>query len=597
MVQSRLAPLRVWQLLRSRVPGEDIRARLLTLINALFFILALLAVLALIAEYGFYLTADVALATRTATRVVLYGYVVLGIAKILLTGERAAFLRTRWPDQLLLFLILLYLILPGTIERLLLSLNPLLTPESLTSVYVVLAQMFSLLAFIPTALRLSRRIMAGNIQPSVLILGSFLVLILLGSVLLLLPRATVSGSMPLVDALFTATSAVCVTGLIVVDTATYFTPLGHTILLILMQAGGLGIMTLTTFFAYILGSGANLKEYATMQTLLGEEGVGRIRRTIVTITLTTIVLEAFGALALFEASGDIPAAEGRRVFFAVFHAVSGFCNAGFTLTTHNLAESGLVNNAGFQAVIMMLVILGGLGFPVLSDLGTSFTQKAGSVQARLSLHSKIVLVTTGVLLLLGTAGIFLLEADGGGISIVEALFHSVSARTAGFNTVDIGSLAPATLFLLVFLMWVGASPGSTGGGVKTTTVALAFLNIRAVASGRSTVEVFGRQVASSAIVRAFSTALLSFGFIAMAVFILLLTERQNFLDLLFEVVSAMSTVGLSMGVTPTLSMVGKIVIILSMFFGRVGLLAVVVAFTRRREEGSYEYVPENVLVT
>lgn len=223
-------------------------------------------------------------------------------------------------------------------------------------------------------------------------------------------------------------------------------------------------------------------------------------------------------------------------------------------------------------------------------------QRAGSVQARLSLHTKIVLVTTGALLLLGTAGIFLLEADGE-ISIVEALFHSVSARTAGFNTVDIGSLAPATLFLLVFLMWIGASPGSTGGGVKTTTAALAFLNIRAIASGRNRVEVFGKQVASSAIVRAFSTALLSFGFIATAVFILLLSERQNFLDLLFEVVSAMSTVGLSTGVTPTLSIVGKIIIILSMFFGRVGLLAVVVAFTRRREEGSYEYVPENVLVT
>lgn len=595
-MQSRPGTVRVWRLLRSRVPGEDTRARLLNLVNALFFVLALLAILSLIAEYGFYLTADVALATRTATRVVLYGYVVLGIAKILLTDERAAFLRTRWLDQLLLLLILLYLILPGTIERLLLSLNPLLTPESLTRVYVVLAQLFSLLAFIPVALRFSRRIMAGNIQPSVLILGSFLFLIILGTALLLLPRATVSGSMPLVDALFTATSAVCVTGLIVVDTATYFTPLGHAIILVLMQAGGLGIMTLTTFFAYILGSGANLKEYTTMQTLLGEESVGRIRQTIVTITLTTIVLEAFGALAIFEASGGIPAAEGRRVFFAVFHAVSGFCNAGFTLTTHNLAEKGLVDNAGFQAVIMMLVVLGGLGFPVLSNLGASFMQRAGSVQARLSLHTKIVLVTTGALLLLGTAGIFLLEADGE-ISIVEALFHSVSARTAGFNTVDIGSLAPATLFLLVFLMWIGASPGSTGGGVKTTTAALAFLNIRAIASGRNRVEVFGKQVASSAIVRAFSTALLSFGFIATAVFILLLSERQNFLDLLFEVVSAMSTVGLSTGVTPTLSIVGKIIIILSMFFGRVGLLAVVVAFTRRREEGSYEYVPENVLVT
>jgi trk system potassium uptake protein TrkH len=447
--------------------------------------------------------------------------------------------------------------------------------------------------------------MAMNIQPPMLILLSFLSLVLIGTGLLLLPRATVGGSMNVIDALFMSTSAVCVTGLLVVDTATYFTPFGHGILLALIQIGGLGIMTLTTFFAYVVGSGSNLKEYATMQSLLGEESIGKIRSVIVQIALVTVAVELVGAFLLYQSvEASEFATDGKRAFFAVFHAVSSYCNAGFTLTTENLSASFLRFNVGVSVTVMVLVTLGGLGFPVLVNLGRLLRPKSqdGS-RSRLTLHSKVVLLTSLALLLTGAAGFYFLERDDAianlstGEQALAALLHSVSARTAGFNTVDIGALTAPTLFLITLLMWIGASPGSTGGGIKTTTFTLSLLNIYAIASGRNKVELFRKQVADISVIKAFSTIILSFFMINGALYALIVTESHPFQALLFEVVSALSTVGLSTGITPSLSTSGKGIIILCMFVGRVGLLAVVVALTRRRSGEHYDFTQEQVLVT
>lgn len=589
-------PLRLWKVIKNRVPDGKPEQRAVVLINGALFLLAIIAALSLIAEYGFYLSSELREASAVSTVLVLYGFVILGIMKFLLAPEKKLYARKRWMDIALTGVIVLHLIIPTFVEKVLLGTNPLLAPESLTRAYLALAQFFSILAFVPTALRYSRKIMAGNIQPSLLILSSFALMIVVGTGLLLLPKATVDGSISLLDALFTATSAVCVTGLIVVDTGTFFTPLGHTIILALIQIGGLGIMTLTTFFAYVLGGGARLKEYATMQNLLGEENLGRIRRTIITIAVTTFLIEALGAFLLYEFN----AVSDDKLFFSLFHSVSAFCNAGFTLTTENLAAPGIQDHAGFLTTIMMLIVFGGIGFPVLVNLWSVVAHRRRHPSPRLTLHTKIVLVTSGILILGGSVMIGLLESDNhlkGGMTALDIVFQSITARTAGFNTVTTADLTMPTIFILIILMWVGASPGSTGGGVKTTTAALAFLNIRAVASGRNRVEVFGKQVPTIAVVKAFSTALLSFGFIAVALLILTITERQPFEHLFFEVVSAISTVGLSLGVTPGLSATGKIVILLSMLFGRVGLLAVIIALTKRHEEGHYEFTHENVLVT
>jgi Trk-type K+ transport system membrane component len=567
--------------------------------------LGVTAIISVVAEYGFYLKPEWEAYTQTAGVVVLYGFALLTLVKLLVAENRMEHIRSRGVEIGLLSIILLYLLLPRMVEGLLLSLNPLLTTDTLTRLYLVITQFFVMVAFTPTLLRYSKKLMLGNIQPSMLILLSFAFLIGVGTILLLLPRATVGNSPSLLDALFTATSAVCVTGLIVVDTATFFTPVGHSILMILMQIGGLGIMTLTTFFAFMMGGGTRLKEYSTMQSLLGEESLGKIKRTILQIALVTFTIEGIGAFALYEFSEGMNfASQKERVLFSLFHAVSGYCNAGFASTTENLADVALRFNSGVLTTIMVLVVIGGLGYPVLLNLGTLLRIRSGTfIQRRLSVHTKLVLSTTTFLLVAGSIGFFLLEQDNTlrglsfGRQLMASLFHSVSARTAGFNTVDIGALTAPTLFFVMVLMWIGASPGSTGGGVKTTTIALALLNILAIASGRNTVEVFKRRVSDISIVKAFSTVLLSFSFIALAFFCLLLSERAPFEALLFEVVSAASTVGFSTGLTPQLSGTGKFIIILCMFVGRVGFLATIVALVRHRFEGRYDYTRENVFVT
>ncbi len=581
------------------------REALLRAINVLLLILALLAAGSLVAEYGFYISDRVQAIAQNITTIVLYGFVAQAILKVLIAKDKLAHMKSRWAELAILSLVFLYLLFPGQLERFLLAINPLLAPEALTRIYIILTQCLVVLAMAAPALRASKRIMSLNIQPSTLILLSFLFLIVLGTLLLLLPKATVSGSFPFMDALFTATSAVCVSGLIVVDTATYFTPLGHTILMLLIQVGGLGIMTLTTFFAFVMGGGARLKEYSTMQMLLGEESIGKIRQTILQIVLVTFAFEGLGSFLLYKAlDGEMFASNGKRVFFSIFHSISAFCNAGFTLTSENLASTFLRMNVGILSTVMILIILGGLGFPVLSNLGSLLVpRKKSSPRRRLSLNSKIVLWMSLILVLVGASGILLLEGSstmkGLPVSqkILASLFHSVSARTAGFNTLDVGSFAAPTLFLISVLMWIGASPGSTGGGVKTTTVALALLNIHAIASGKNKVEVFRKRVSEASIVRAFSTVLLSLLFLTIALFCLLLSERASFEQLLFEVVSAVGTVGYSAGITPHLSAVGKFIIVVSMFVGRVGLLAVAVALTRKHVGGRYEYTEENVLIT
>jgi len=587
---------------------EKNRARLLKWIRSSLLILATLAIVSLLIDYGFPHDTETSKWLQRLDFFILTGFLVLGSARLIIVEDKLLYAKEHWVDLVILVLILLHLILPIPVSNLLLSEGGFLNMESLTRLYIILTQLFVVLPLIPPFLRYSQKLMTYNVQPSMLILLSFALLVLIGALLLLLPRATVSEPLSFIDALFMSTSAVCVTGLIVVDTATYFTTFGHTILLVLMQVGGLGIMTLTTFFAYILGSDAKLKEYSAMKDLLGEENLGKIRRTVIQIALTAFVFEFLGAIALY---GFLPShafsSSGEHLFFSVFHSISSFCNAGFALKTDNLMDSTFRYNEGALLTIMALIVLGGIGFPVLSNLGSVayakvFNQKGSWSSKRLNVHSRLVLITTGILLFVGTAGFYLLESNKtlGDMpfhqKILAALFHSVSARTAGFNTVDIGLLATPTLFFMSLLMWVGASPGSTGGGVKTTTAALSLLNIIAIVSGKNRIEVFRKQVSTVAVIKAFSTILLSIIYIATVLFLLLLTEQLPLQDIVFELVSALGTVGLSTGITSQLSQTGKLVITLTMFLGRIGLLSTLIALTKKRSIGRYRYAEENVLV-
>ncbi|MBF0585659.1 ATPase [Prosthecochloris sp. N3] len=611
--------------------GEGGKVRLLWFIDRVLMLLAFPAVFSLVAEYGFYLSPSQSLFIQSLDFSILWIFALGGLLRLLLISDRVSYLRSHWPDILIMLLILTFLIFPAQITAVMHSFLPGLLPGAIAKIYIVITQILLLLALVPPALRYSQRIMTFNLQPALLIIMSFLIFIVLGTLLLLMPKASVSGSMPLIDALFMSTSAICVTGLVVVDTATELTVFGQAVIMVLMQLGGLGIMTMTTFFAYMLGSGSGLKQYATLQSLLGEESLGRIRSTVIHVIVFAFVVEAVAAVILyydFSTYGFSSVPE--QLFFALFHSVSAFCNGGFSLWSDNLMAAEIQHSVTALVTIMFLIVIGGLGFPVITNIFMLLNyrvrsrfglvkgepveaeqvdtlrlfpqKKSRKLKIRLSLHSKLVLITTSLLLSFGALGIALLEWNGalGALPVADrvfsALFHSVSARTAGFNTLDIGSFSVPSLFFLVLLMWVGASPGSTGGGIKTSTLAVAVLNISAIVSGRNRIDIFRKQVAPVTVVKAFSTVILSVFYIAFALFILLITEQFPFEELLFEVVSAVGTVGLSTGITSGLSQTGKLVIIVSMFIGRIGMLSVLGAVIRQRSFGRYAYTRENVMI-
>ncbi|MBL8113777.1 MAG: ATPase [Acidobacteria bacterium] len=558
-------------------------------------VLAFVAFAAFIAGAGFPLTTDDRERLAGTTRGLLVAFVAITLARAALSAHRRYFLRAHAPDAALVLVVFLLQTLPGSLPG----------ASELGSLRTVLTQGLPLLVFLPGILRSSRRLLSSRLPPSLLVLASFVILVISGAGLLLLPRATTS-PLSAVDALFMAASAACVTGLAVVDPATAFTPLGKVILLVLIQAGGLGIMTLTTFLGLFLGGGRSLRHDAALQELVGEESFGRLRRVVATIGLATFALEGAGAMLLYRFR-EFPAEmrETSRIFESVFHAVSSFCNAGFALHSSNLAAEPFAANTGYQLVVMALITIGGLGFPVLSGLAgfAAARVRPGQPRRRLPLHVRLVLATSLVLTVGGGSLVYLLERDAalgplsGAQQVLAAAFHSVSCRTAGFNTVDMAELSRPGVLVSIFLMWIGGSPASTAGGIKTTTLAIALLSVRATVHGMTKVEVFRREVAPNCVVKAFGTVLLSIVALGLGFFSLLLSERHEALPLLFETVSALSTVGLSMGVTPGLTDPGKLVVTLLMLVGRVGLLGTLVALTRPPgPRFGYDYVDEDILV-
>lgn len=569
-------------------------------------ILAVLAGISIVAEYGFYLDKAYSDAGNQLRVYILNIYFIVSMLQIFTSKNIPEYIRLRKGESLLLLFIGLYLIFPELTSSVALSINPNLTPVAVTNVYLAISQIFLLLALLFNWVRFSSNLTNFRIHPPALLMFSFLFLILLGAGLLSLPKASVSAGMPFLDALFTSASAVCVTGLVVVDTGSYFTFTGQLIILFLIQLGGLGIMTLTTFVSVIVGNAAQLKEYATLKDMLDEESTGKIRQTILVIVLMTLTIEAIGAVSIYY-SIDPAYLSGRKdkIYFAIFHSVSAFCNAGFSLDPKGLTSAYLVSNNVLLFTVMSLIVLGGLGFPVMSNIGRVINpfRKNGSLRKRLSLHSKIVLLSTVVLIVSGFVMIYTLEYKklfagmGFDEQLIASLFQSVTLRTAGFNTVDFSALAGPTLFIMVLYMWIGASPASTGGGIKTTAFTVAVLNLISLGRGRRYVELWGREIPQVAVIKAFATIILSVFFIAFAIFAMMLAEPgREFLSLLFEVVSAFSTVGLSTGITASLSPAGKSIIIIMMFLGRIGLLTFLFTFLRQKSEGRYRYSEENIII-
>ncbi len=466
----------------------------------------------------------------------------------------------------------------------------------------------------------SRKILllySKRFNPALSFVLSFALLALVGSGLLMLPRATVHG-ISFVDALFMSVSAVCVTGLATVDMAVEFTRLGKLILLVLVQLGGLGMLSFTSFFGYLYQGSFSIENQLFLKDFATSERIGDVFKTLSQIIMITFGLELMGAVLIYLTINDsLFQTSGQQMRFAIFHSVSAFCNAGFSITPNGLFNHEINQSYGFQWIVALLIILGSIGFFIITDFYAylrHYTKQLyfwGRFQLPIqhlprivSINSLMVLLTTGCLLLVGMVAILLIEQKGilayhptwwG--KITTAFFASVTPRSGGYNTFDMGLLQPATVLIFLLLMWIGGSPGSTGGGIKTTTFAVAMLNIVSLAKGKDRVEFAGRRIPSESVRRAFTVITLSLLVIGPAILIITILEpNQSLIGVAFECFSAFCTVGLSLNLTPTFTDTTKVVLIVLMFVGRVGTFTLLVAFVKRVKTMNYQYPNENVFI-
>ncbi len=448
-----------------------------------------------------------------------------------------------------------------------------------------------------------------NFSPAQALVFYYAAAIVLGTLLLSTPWAAHGEPLSFLDALFTATSAQCVTGLIVVDTGTKLTLFGQSVVLALIQVGGLGIMTFSVYLFIYLKVGVSARGRWIIHETLMHSPVSSWRELIRGVFLMTMVIEAAGAVLL--AFAFVPALGfWKGLYSAVFHSISAFCNAGFSLFTDSLI--GFRDNPLVNLTVMGLIILGGIGFLVIRELiqVVRVRAKKRSQRSKLSLHTKIVLVASSFLIVYGAAMIGWLERDNAlaGMPLIEgfwtALFQSVTARTAGFNTIDLNAFRAPTVFLVIFLMFVGASPGSAGGGVKTTSMALFFAIFYNRLKGNQHTSLFRRTIPDEAITKALALVLLAIILIGIALFGLMIVQTpdtahenlREFLGYTFEAFSAFGTVGLSIGATAKLHSLGKLIIIVLMFVGRVGLLTMAFAIAGRTRRHAPRYAEENIMI-
>ncbi len=459
-----------------------------------------------------------------------------------------------------------------------------------------------------------------HLSPSAILPVSFAIVIAFGTVMLMLPNSTPEGHIDLVDAAFTSTSATCVTGLIVRDTAVDFTLFGQIIILILIQVGGLGIMTFVAFFALFLGHNAGLRESTSLTRVMDSDFVSDLKKLMGSIIGWTLTIETVGAFILYILWDAQPVdwTTNFKIWQSVFHSISAFCNAGFSLNpVMTDASSGFFSNPvnlegfahvpGIAITIGTLIVLGGIGFMVLTTLGAHMMHRMKSgTSKRMSVQVKLVLWVTGILIISGMALFLILEwnntLEGMSISqkIANAYLGSVTPRTAGFNTVPTSFITPAMLWFCVALMFIGASPGGTGGGVKTSTVGVLFMSVISLVRNKPATEIWKRRIPSHDIKR--TAALLFLGCMAFSISAgLLIISEQNTsseygtFDYIFESMSAFGTVGLSTGPTADLTWTGKAIIILTMFVGRIGPAALAAA-TGRRNVMRYRYPETRITI-
>lgn len=440
-----------------------------------------------------------------------------------------------------------------------------------------------------------------KLAPAQVILLSFGGWIILGAFILILPVSAAPGkTIHFIDALFMSTSATCVTGLSSISLPDEFSVFGQMIMLLLAQVGGLGIMTLSSSMAVIMGKNLQMREQVIMQDVLDTSGSEELLKLIVDIIRYTFVIEFVGAILLTIGFYQLGFEIGQSLYFGFFHSIMAFCNAGYALFNNNLEDFKFIPL--IHMTVAFLLIFGGVGFSVMKDVFQTFKSKR--TFKHLTVHTKLVLTVNAILIIFGTIYLFFgeflhaFEDMSMWQRFQVAFFQAVTPRTAGFNTVNLNALHPHSLYMLTLLMFIGASPGSTGGGVKTTTFAILLQSVTATLKGKSDVEFFERKVSSATVVKSIAIFIISLIVVSAGVLVLMRLEPdKSFLSVFFEVVSAFGTVGLSVGITPFLTVLGKLTVIVLMFIGRVGPLTLVLAVgSRAVMPSNLEYPEGKVLI-
>lgn len=587
----------------------DSKSRAMGALDFLSIIAALVGVAALLFDHGFENTERNSAAIHFMFRSVIVFYYVKFFLGYLYSFSPKKYFREYRVNGILLGIILCVLIYDATspvfVNDLLKTVLDVDNPRMFS---VVVEQVSFVILLIIEIGRASSFLPSMQMSAQKLFVLSFVVLILSGTGLLMLPKMTVEGvNLHFVDALFTATSASCVTGLSTVDIATYFTLRGQIIIMFLAQLGGLNIITFATFFLILSKKSIGIKNQALIKDSLDERNFSDSMRLLKEIFYSTFIIEGIGAvLIFFNWSNNTPFLDFyQKAYYSVFHSIMAFNNAGFSLFEGNLFNFYCRNAYVLQFVITALIFLGGIGFPVIKDvLGDFFFKKKGRINRKWALNTRIVVFTSLALIVIGTTFFMIFEWNSSlrdhpwGGKIIVSLFQAVTARTAGFQSVDFSILMNPTLILLMMLMFIGASPVSTGGGIKTTTFAVLVLSAINTIKGRERINVEHSQISNSAVLRAMTILLFSACFVILGTIVLSFTDPdKEMIGLVFEQVSAFTTTGLSTGITPDLSTGSKVTLIVSMFMGRIGLLTFGFALINKiKAEPDYKYPKARIIV-
>ncbi len=474
-----------------------------------------------------------------------------------------------------------------------------------TTSYVIAWQIVIIAMLVSRIRKVTKLIELLSLKPAHLMIASFAFTICVGAVLLMLPIATKTGAkIPFIDAFFTATSATCVTGLIVKDTASYFSRFGQMVILGLIQIGGLGIMTFSVSLSLILRKRIQMRQQVVMKDVLNQDTMSNIKDLVLFVIKMALIFELIGAVLLFFAwKGRFFSNIFTTAYHSLFHSISAFCNAGFSTFSDSLMQFSA--DISTNLIICFLIISGGLGFMVIKDLLDhlkNLFKRRGKKVLRLRIQTKVVLGMSLFLIIFGAVAIYAME-QGRSLSSLSSegkmlipFFQSVTTRTAGFNTCDISRLSVSTLFCMIIFMFIGGSPGSTAGGVKTTTISVLWFTIKSGLRQKENVESFKCTIPYEIIQKSVTVLAYSLFIIVMFALVLMHIEQKGFLDVLFETVSAFGTVGLSTGITPQLSAEGKLLISLLMFIGRLGPLTIAYAFIRDKKPARYKYAEESVMI-